>query len=101
MSKADRGMRNRISSAIIAGNCLGKPTGILHPAAGIPICETGANTPAGQVSWQDLVMMRYSLAPQYQAGATFWMNANTFALLSTMSDAMNRVSRSRPSRSGS
>src|SRR5262249_50250724 len=50
------GFRAAISAAIIAGDGLGKPLGILNPQSGIPIMDTSPSTPPGQISWQDLVM---------------------------------------------
>jgi HK97 family phage major capsid protein len=88
--KVSRAFRNTVSSAVVAGDGLGKPQGILHPGSGIPICDTGVNTPAGQFTWQDLVMLKWQVAVQFHRDASYLMNQNTFALTLTMSDAMGR-----------
>jgi HK97 family phage major capsid protein len=82
--------RNTVSDAIISGDGIGKPLGLLNPAAGIPICDTGAGTPAGQISWQDLVSVKYQVPMQYHAGAVYLMNQRTFGQILTMSDALGR-----------
>jgi len=88
--KASRAFRVQISSAVLVGDGFGKPMGILNPAAGIPIVETAAATPAGVFSWQDLVMMRWQVPLNFQDGGAYIMNANTWAMCSTMSDANGR-----------
>jgi HK97 family phage major capsid protein len=91
LQKTNRAFRHTISNAIIAGSGVGMPIGILNPAAGIPICDTGAGTPAGQFTWQDLVMLKWQVPVQYHAqGGRYLMNQNTFALVLTMSDANGR-----------
>jgi HK97 family phage major capsid protein len=47
LQKASQAIRVTVSSAILAGDGIGKPLGLLN--GGIPICDTGANTPAGQL----------------------------------------------------
>ena len=64
--------------------------GILNPQAGIPIAETGSGTPAGQFSWQDLVMLRWQVPMSLQGDGAYLMNQHTWALCSTMSDANGR-----------
>jgi len=44
---ASDGFRRTINPAVIGGDGIGKPMGILHPNAGIPICDTAPNTPGG------------------------------------------------------
>jgi hypothetical protein len=68
LSKVPRAFGGIISNAIVTGDGLGKPLGILNPASGIPVCDCGDNTPAGQVTWQDLIMLKYSVPVQYQGG---------------------------------
>jgi len=89
LQKVNRAYRNQISSAVITGDGIGKPLGILR--AGIPVCNTGGATPAGQFGWQDLVMLKYTVPTNFQgAGGSYLMNQNSFALTLTMSDAMGR-----------
>lgn len=92
LNKVTRAFRNTISSAIMTGDGIGKPLGILNPAAGIPICDTAAGTPAGQFTRQDLVMLRWQVPAQFQdpASSAYLMNQSTAALCLTMSDANNR-----------
>ena len=47
---------------------VGKPLGLLNPKSGIPICETSAETPPGQFSLQDLVMLKFELPLQWHNG---------------------------------
>jgi HK97 family phage major capsid protein len=59
--------------------------------SGIPICDTGAGTPAAQFTWQDLVLLKYTVPQNFQGpGGAYLMNQNTFGLTLTMSDAMGR-----------
>jgi hypothetical protein len=50
MGKVLIGVRATLNAALVMGDGIGKPLGILHPSAGIQICETSASTPPGQVS---------------------------------------------------
>jgi HK97 family phage major capsid protein len=88
--KAARAFRGKIAAAVLAGDGNGKPQGILHPSSGIPVCSTGEGTPAGQISWQDLVLLRYQLPEQWLTGGSYLMNARTIGLILTMSDASGR-----------
>jgi len=90
MRKVSEGMRATINHAIIVGDGVGKPLGILHPNAGIPICETSPNTPPGMFTWQDLIQLKYELPMEWHTGASYLMNQRTFSLLHTMSDAIGR-----------
>jgi HK97 family phage major capsid protein len=49
--KVSHGMRATINAALIVGDGIGKPMGLLNPNSGIPICETSAATQPGQFSW--------------------------------------------------
>jgi HK97 family phage major capsid protein len=49
--KVSWAFKNTVSDAILIGDGLGKPLGLMHPSAGIPICDVGANTPAGTFTW--------------------------------------------------
>jgi len=89
LGKVNRAFRNQISTAIVSGDGVGKPLGILR--SGMPICDTGSITPAGQFSWQDLILLKYQVPTNFQgAGTSYLMNGNTFGLTLTMSDAMGR-----------
>jgi HK97 family phage major capsid protein len=88
--KVNYAFRNTISTAAISGTGSGMPVGILNPAAGIPICDTSANTPAGQFTWQDLIMLKWQVPMQWHGGGKYLMNQNTFGLTLTMSDALGR-----------
>src|SRR5262249_41641111 len=63
-----------------------------NPAAGIPIVETGEHTAPSQFTWQDLIMLRWQVPVSLQGngGGAYLMNANTWSLCATMSDANGR-----------
>jgi HK97 family phage major capsid protein len=90
LRKVSDGFRATISAGIIAGDGLGKPLGLLHPTAGIPILDTSVNTPPGQVSWQDLVMLKWDVPVQWHGEGSYLMNQRTWALIATMSDGIGR-----------
>jgi HK97 family phage major capsid protein len=90
LQKASQGFRDTINAAIVNGDGIGKPLGLLHPSAGIPVCETSAATQAGQFTWQDCVSLAYEVPMQYHGGASFLLNQRTWALMMTMSDASGR-----------
>ena len=90
MRKVSEGFRNTISAAIIAGDGVGKPSGLLHPNSGIPILDTAPATPEGQFTWQDLVQLKFDVPMQWHANGSYIMNQRTLGLLRTMSDAIGR-----------
>jgi HK97 family phage major capsid protein len=90
LRKVSNAMRVIISQAVMVGDGIGKPLGILNPAAGVPICDTGVNTPAGQFGWQDLILLKWQVPNQWLAGGRFLLNQSTFSLLLTMSDGLGR-----------
>jgi HK97 family phage major capsid protein len=90
LRKASKGMAATINAAILLGDGIGKPTGLLAPQSGIPICEVSPATAPGQFSWQDLLMLRYEIPMTWQDGCSYLMNQRTFALLQTMSSAEGR-----------
>jgi len=90
MRKVSDGFRRTISNAVIAGDGIGKPMGILNVQSGIPIVDIAPSTPPGQFTWQDVVMLKYEVPMQWHASGSYLMNQRTFALLLTMSDAINR-----------
>jgi len=65
VGKVARAMRAAVSAAVMTGDGIGKPLGILNPAAGIPVCETSEHTPTDRFSWQDLVGLRFEVPVQY------------------------------------
>lgn len=88
--KAATGFRNTINKAVMIGDGLGKPLGILNPQSGIPICDVSPNTTLGQFSWQDCVALKMEIPMEWQANGSFLMNARSFGLLISMSDAIGR-----------
>jgi HK97 family phage major capsid protein len=88
--KISDGMRITINEAILIGDGIGRPLGLLNPRSGIPVCDVSPSTPPGQFSWADLVMLKYDLPMLWHANGRYLMNPKTFALLLTMSDAMGR-----------
>jgi HK97 family phage major capsid protein len=90
MQKVQWAFRNTVSDAILAGTGVGMPLGLLNQAAGVPICDTGPNTPAGQFTWQDLYALAWQVPMQWHAGAVYVMNQRTFGMILTMSDAIGR-----------
>ena len=87
LEKVARGFRDTISEAIAIGSGMGQQLGFLNSQEGVPICETSANTPPGQFTWQDLVMLKFEAPMQWFDGAAYVMNQRTAALLFTMSAA--------------
>lgn len=88
--KGQQGVRRIASRAIAVGSGVGMPIGILNPAAGIPICDTGAPTPAGQFTWQDLVSLMFAVPIEYHANGSWIMNQRTLGMLFGISDANGR-----------
>lgn len=88
--KVSDGIRTTINQTLVMGDGVGKPIGFLNPNAGIPICDTSVLTPVGQITWQDLVMLKYEIPMEWHMGCTYLMNQRTFALLLTMSDPNGR-----------
>jgi len=91
LDKARRAFGAQIGHAVLAGDGMGKPMGILNPAAGIPIMETSNATPPGYFTWQDLLMLRWAVPMSLRGnGGAYIMNQHTWALCTTMSDANGR-----------
>lgn len=93
LNKVNIAFRRTISLAVLFGDGNGKPLGILNPQSGVPICDTSVNTPPGQLTWQDLVMLRWEVPMAYHLGAasaSYLMNQRTFGQILTMSDASGR-----------
>lgn len=90
VTKGQQGVRRIASRAIAVGTGVGMPIGILNPAAGIPICDTGAGTPAGQIGWQDLLGLMFSVPIEYHANGSWIMNQRTLGQLFGLSDANSR-----------
>jgi HK97 family phage major capsid protein len=83
-------MRATINAAILLGDGIGKPLGLLNPNAGIPICEMSPATAPGQFSWQDLMMLKCEISMQWMDGCSYLMSQRTLGLLQTMSSAEGR-----------
>jgi HK97 family phage major capsid protein len=90
LDKAAKGFRAAINLAILLGDGIGKPLGLLSASGGVPICEVSPATNPGTFSWQDLLQLKYEIPIEWQAGSAFFMNQRTFALLQTMSTAEGR-----------
>lgn len=90
MQKVSRGFRNTINASIILGDGVGKPLGVMHPTAGVPICEVSPATAPGQFSWADILMLKYEIPLEWQSGSAYFMNQRSFALLQSMSSADGR-----------
>jgi HK97 family phage major capsid protein len=89
LQKVSDAFRRTINASITIGDGVGKPLGILHPQAGIPVCDTSAATQPGQFSWQDLLQLKLDIPSEWQgSNGTYLMNSRTFALLATMSDSV-------------
>jgi HK97 family phage major capsid protein len=78
--KISEGMRATVNAAVLLGDSIGKPMGLLNPNSGIPICECSPATAPGQFSWQDLMMLKYEIPMQWMDGSSYLMNQRTFAL---------------------
>jgi HK97 family phage major capsid protein len=89
-AKVSDAFRRTISQAIMVGDGIGKPLGLMHPSAGIQVCDVGPNTPAGQIDWRDLVSLKFEIPLQYHGNLKYYMNQKTFGQLLTMSDALGR-----------
>jgi HK97 family phage major capsid protein len=90
LDKAAKGFRAAINLAILLGDGVGKPLGIMSQNSGVPICEVSPATAPGTFTWQDLLMLKYEIPIEWQDGSAFFMNQRTFALLQTMSTAEGR-----------
>jgi len=86
----NQAFRRTISTALISGDGVGRPVGILNPNANIPVCDTAVSTPVDRFTWQDLIMLKWQVPMQYHNGGRYLLNQNTLALLLTMSDASGR-----------
>lgn len=90
LRKVSDSFRYTINRAIIAGTGMGMPAGLLAVNSGVPVCEVSPSTPAGQFTWQDLVMLKYQVPIQWHPNAVFVMSQQTYAQLITMVDATSR-----------
>ena len=68
IDKVSRGMRDVINQAILMGDGVGQPMGMFHPKSGIPVCEVGQATPAGQFTWMGLIQLKFEIPMQWQDG---------------------------------
>jgi len=92
LNKVNQAFRRTISTALMTGDGVGKPIGILNPNAGIQVCDTAPATPLDSFTWQDLVALKWQVPMQYHSGTgtRYLMNQNTFGLLLTMSGSDGR-----------
>jgi HK97 family phage major capsid protein len=88
--KVSRGFQKALNRAIVTGDGIGRPQGILNPASGIPVCDVSTHTTAGQFDWRDLIALAFEVPQQYHPGAVYMMNQRTAGLAATMSDATGR-----------
>jgi HK97 family phage major capsid protein len=88
--KISEGLRATINAAVLLGDGIGKPRGLLHQNSGIPICGVSPATAPGTFSFQDLLMLKYEIPVQWHDGASYLLNQRTFALLQTMTTAEGR-----------
>jgi hypothetical protein len=77
--------RVTINEALIIGDGIGKPMGLLNANSGIRNCEVSPATPRREFIWQDLVSSKLELPMQWRAGASYLMDRKTAALLLTRS----------------
>jgi HK97 family phage major capsid protein len=63
---------------------------LLTPNSGNPICDFSVATPPGQVSWQDLLALKFEIPAQWQSGCSYLLNQRTLGLIAGMSDASGR-----------
>lgn len=54
------------------------------------VLDTAPSTPAGQITWQDLVQLKWDVPVGWHSEGSYLMNQRTWALLATMSDAIGR-----------
>ena len=59
-------------------------------SSGIPICDTAPATPAGTLTWQDLVMLKFEVPEAWWPESVYVMNQRTAAQIFTISDAAQR-----------
>jgi HK97 family phage major capsid protein len=70
LRKASEGMGATINAAILLGDGIGKPTGLLAAQSAIPICEVSPPTAPGQFTFQDLLMLKYEIPLQWRDGCS-------------------------------
>jgi HK97 family phage major capsid protein len=88
--KVSDGFADVINAAVVVGDGVGKPMGVLHPRSGVPIVEVSPVTPVGQFTWQDLVGLKFEVPEAWWSESVYLMNQRTAGLLATMSDGMSR-----------
>jgi hypothetical protein len=71
LDKVSRGFRATINAAILLGDGIGKPFGLLNPNSGIPICEVSPATAPGHFTWRDLTMPKFQIPMQWMDGSGF------------------------------
>src|SRR5262249_23918247 len=79
-----------VNNALILGDGVGKPMGVLNPRSQIPVVETSPATAAGSLTWQDLYLLKWEIPAIWQQGASYLCSQRTWAQIMTMSDATGR-----------
>lgn len=81
----------RINNAILTGTGQGMPDGIMNVNNHLTFKSGNvAGTPAGDFTWQDLMLMSIKLEPRFQMGALWLIGTNALASIMTMTDALGR-----------
>lgn len=72
--KAALGFSNLINQAVLCGDGISKPQGILHPRGGIPIFEPSAATPTGTITWQDVLSLKFQVPEPWLSRGSYIMS---------------------------
>lgn len=81
----------KINNTILNGDGNNKPDGILRPNNHLTMPSGNvAGTPAGDFTWQDLVLMSIKLEPRFRAQSVWWFGTNALAATATMTDSQGR-----------
>lgn len=81
----------RINNAILTGTGQGMPDGIMNANNHLTFPSGNvAGTPAGDFTWQDLMLMSIKLEPRFQMGAMWLIGTNALASIMTMTDSLGR-----------
>jgi HK97 family phage major capsid protein len=88
LRRVGRKFARKLTPSFATGDGANKPLGFLDARNGFASQLSGSVplTPSGQWTWQDLVMLLYSLNGEYQSNATWLMNRLTLAQTLTMTD---------------
>jgi len=94
-AKARDAFQRALERGVMTGDGKGMPLGIANPRSCIPIMnakpESDGGAPAGQFTWQDLVMLKESIHSQYHGpDMAYIMSQDALSFTLTMSDANGR-----------